>query len=378
MRRFLPLLLAAAAFAALTIVWILTDRRASQRVYDDYSTANTSEKGLSLASGYLAKQRKVAMLTKPLARVDLERNAVVFRVAEELPVFFDPEQLDRDEMGPPKPKQKPLLSEAEEQFLRDGGRMIIAAETGVLEWALVSDATPVKVFPIWRGVEKLAVPESNSAFISLRPRMHAVFMIGPHVLLARERIGNGELFVLSAPEILRNKNLASADHLALLTELAGTKRPVYFDEVLHGIISGDGALALMKEWNLGPFLVLLAIAAVLVFWREGRRIGPAEEDHRETRSDAIDLVRSLGALYREVSDDAETIRLYHDALVRTVAHTSGLRGEALHKRVAELTGGFIPPAGRGKMPAAVFRKQLERINDGFAAHRSLKASRSEA
>jgi len=368
-RRFLPLFLAAAAFAALTIVWIVTDRRAPERVYDDYSSASTSKTGLSLASGYLAKQRKVAMLTKPLSRVQLERNAVVFRITAEMPTFFDPEQLDKKEIGPPKPKQKPLLNEAEETFVRNGGRVIIAAQTGLLEWVIAPEAAPVKVFPIWRNVRTLAMEEGDTSFINLRPRMHPIFSMGSHVILAHERIGDGEIFILSAPHILANEDLATADHLALLSELAGTKRPVYFDEVPHGIMSDDGALAMMKEWNLGPFLVLLGFGAVLVFWREGKRIGPAEDEYRETRSDAIDLVRSLGALYRDVTNDAEAIRLYHDALVRTVAHTSGLRGEALHKRVDQLTGGFVPPLGQGKMPAAVFRKQLERINDAFAMSR---------
>ncbi|MFP5245293.1 MAG: hypothetical protein ACLGH0_01270, partial [Thermoanaerobaculia bacterium] len=100
MRRALPLAIAVAAFVLFGVTWILTDRRASQRVYDDYSSANTSETGLSLAAGYLGKQRKVAMLTRPLGRDPIEKNAVVFRVTEEFPTFFDPEELEEDEVGP--------------------------------------------------------------------------------------------------------------------------------------------------------------------------------------------------------------------------------------------------------------------------------------
>src|SRR5882672_6349138 len=114
MRRALPLLLAALAFLAFGILWIVTDRRASQRVYDEYSSANTSPEGLSLAAGYLGKQRKVGTLTRSLARTPVERNAVVFRMADRLPIFFDPEDLDEKQIGPPKPKERPLLSDAEE------------------------------------------------------------------------------------------------------------------------------------------------------------------------------------------------------------------------------------------------------------------------
>ncbi|HEX2060889.1 MAG TPA: hypothetical protein VHK90_09110 [Thermoanaerobaculia bacterium] len=363
MRRALPLVVALAAFFAFSVLWIVTDRRASQRMFDIDSTSNTSEEGLSLAYGYLGKTRKVAQLTRPIARVDIEPNAVVFRVAEEFQTFFDPEDLEPGQVGPPRPKRRALLSAREDEFVRRGGRFVIAARAGGLESAAAQAQKAEKVFPIWPAVGDLELAPDAQAFTELRPRMLALFASGTRVVIARERIGAGELFVISAPELLRNRNLVK--NLALLTALAGEGRPVYFDEVVHGIVSDDGAVALMKEWNLSAFLLLLGITAALVFWREGRRIGPPEEDYRDTRSDAVDLVRSLGALYHEVTDDGEAIALYHDALMRTVAHQSGLRGEALHKRVAELTGGLVPPRGAGKMPSAVFQKQLETLNDAF-------------
>lgn len=358
MRRALPLVVALVMFATISILWIVTDRRAAQRVYDSYSSANTSPEGLSLAAGYLAKKRKVAMLTRPLGRESIEQNAVVFRIAEEMPRFFDPEQLDDKQIGPPKPKVPPLLNEKEEAFVRNGGRVVIAARVGLLDATPSHAKTARKVLPIWPAVKELKLPDDPRAFVTLRPRMLPVFLGNTQTVLARERIGRGELFVLSTPELLRNDNLVR--NLALLTALAGDNRAVYFDELIHGISRGDGALALMQEWNLGPFLMMLGAAAILVFWRGSRRVGPAEDDAKETRSDAIDLVRSLGALYHEATSDTEALVLYHDALTRAVAHNSGLRGDALRKRVDELTSGFTPASGR-----AAFAQQLALINSGF-------------
>jgi hypothetical protein len=362
MRRALPLLLAIAAFVAIGVLWIVSDRRASERVYDDFSSANTSDSGLSQAYAYLARRGKTAPLTRPLGRDPIEANAVVFRITHDLPLFFDPEDLKGKEFGPPRPKEKPLLNDAEDAFVRRGGRVIVAAHMGALPSASPTEKTAVKVFPIWPGVDKLEVPELTSAFTTLRPRMHAVFVSGNRVIVARERIGDGDLYVVAWPELFQNEQLAKAHHLALLVSLAG-KRPVYFDEVLHGIISGDGALAIMKQWNLGALLVMLCIVALLVFWRAGRRVGPPEEDHRETRSDAIDLVRSLAALYRDVTKKHEALKLYHESLTRTVAHTSGLRGDALRKRVDDLTGG---------------RRTMDAINEGFAKLQSLKVAKSQS
>lgn len=353
MKRAAPLILAILAFATIGILWIITDRRATERVYDDFSSANTSDTGLSQAFAYLGRRGKTAMLTRPLGREPIEANAVVFRVTHDLPLFFDPEDLAEKEVGPPRPKEKALLSDAEDAFVRRGGRMVLAAHLGLLPSGSASDKrggkTAAKVFPIWPGVDNLAVPDITSAFLSLHPRMHAVFVAGDKVIVARERIGDGELYVLAWPEIFQNEQLANAHHLPLLVALSG-KRPAYFDEVLHGIVSGDGALELMKQWNLGAFLVMLCAVAVLVFWRAGRRVGPPEDDHREARSDAVDLVQSLAALYRDVTKKHEALKLYYEALTRTVAHTSGLRGDALRKRVDDLT--------RGK-------RTLDTINEGF-------------
>jgi hypothetical protein len=375
MRRALPLVLALLMFAIGSVLWIVTDRRALQRVYDVYSSANTSKDGLSLAAGYLAKTRKVAMLTRPLGREPIERNAVVFRVAREMPRFFDPEDLDPKEFGPPRPKRLPLLNEKDEAFVRGGGRVVLAAREGTLDATTATATVARKVLPVWPAVGNLELDKEARVFIAPRSRMIPLFVAGTHVVLARERIGNGELIVLSAPELLRNDRLMR--NLALLTALAGDGRPVYFDEVLHGITRGDGALALMKEWNLGPFLLMLAATALLVFWRGGRRVGPAEDDARETRSDAVDLVRSLGALYHEVTSDTEAIALYYDALTRAVAHSSGLRGEALRKRVDELTGSLVPPEGAAKMPRVTFARQLGAINQGFETAQRLKGAEAQ-
>lgn len=349
MRRFAPLVLAIVLFATVGVLWIVTDRRAPERVYDEFSSANTSPAGVSQAAAYLGRRGKSAMLVRPVGRTALEPDAVVFRLTHELPLFFDAAKLDDERIGPPKPKERALVNDAEDAFVRRGGRLIIGAHIGALPAATPATTHAQKVFPIWPGIDKLVVTDPSSAFTALGPRMHALFAAGDRVVLARERIGNGDLYVLSWPEVLQNGNLSKAGHLALLSALAG-KRPVYFDEVPHGILGDDGALALMAEWNLGPFLAMLGVVAALLFWRGARRVGLPEDDHHETRSDAVDLVGSLAALYGDVTTQHESLKLYHDALTRTVAHTSGLRGDALRSRVDELTGG---------------QRTLAAINEGF-------------
>src|SRR5205823_6658484 len=104
-------------------------------------------------------------------------------------------------------------------------------------------------------------------------------------IVVQQTIGSGDVFVVSVPELFENQNIAADHHLALLLALTGDGRAVYFDEAVHGIISDDGALALLTEWRLGPLLVLAGIATLLMFWRRARRIGASDHDDRDTRSE---------------------------------------------------------------------------------------------
>jgi hypothetical protein len=371
-RRVLPVIIAIAVFVAAGIAWIVADRRAARHAFDEFSTANTSDEGLSLAARYLARQnRSVRRLTRPLGSQRIDPNAVLFRVTPVLPFFGLPENfedLGQKKKNDPKKRKlaRPILNDHEAAWVRGGGRMVLAAfaNVGSLETRGFHTPKAKKVFPLWRGVDWFTLPEKRGfAPESLPPRMHAVYTNGQYVIVARERIGAGELFVVAIPELLQNRHLGSGNSLELLLALAPAGRRIYFDEIIHGIVGDDGPLALMKQWRLGPFLMLVLATAALLFWRNGRRVGPPEDDHRETRSEAVDLVQSLGALYKGATTDAEALALYHDALVRAVAMQSGLRGDALHRRVGDLTGGIVPPTGR--IAPADFQQHLTILNDAF-------------
>jgi hypothetical protein len=381
-RRALPLLLAIGAFVLATLLWISGSRTGSH-VFDRDSASNTSPNGLSLAYAYLGRRQgqTVKMLTTPLRSGVVPSNAVVIRVEEH---DLDKKQVverDDDDDEPATKVPQSFLTSAEDEFVRGGGRLVLASNDPRGSLAVRNDAGKVaaKVFPIWPGLDTLALPEPRGlAPRSLPSGMHTLFAANGEAVVARQEIGAGDVIVVSVPEMFENENIASGHHLQLLLAIAAEPaavqpagrqryagRPVYFDEVVHGMAASDGMLAILTDWRLGPLLVLLFIAALLTLWRNSKRVGPAEDEDRDTRSDAIDLVASLGALYGRSMSSAESIALYHAALERSVAAQSGLRGDALHKRVAELTHGFTPSASVTPMPAHAFQQHLTIINDAF-------------
>jgi hypothetical protein len=382
MRRAL-LIAAIVVYFLAALVWLAFDRRVPRQAFDDLSSESTSEKGVSLAYKYLSSGgRSVAQLTRPVDANVIPRDAVVFRLVEQRePLFFRddiPEDEEDDNLTDKSRKKKPhpkkakpvatsLLSDDEEEWVRRGGRFVLGVGSayGPLDVRGLTIHTARKAFPIWSGVDQLALPEPRGLAGDPLRRTHALYVAGNDTVIARQPIGAGDLILIGTPEMFMNEHLATGNHLALLAALAGAKRPVFFDELPHGLAGDTGFVAMLKEWNLGPFLLLLLVISAVVFWRGGRAIGEREDDYRETRSDAVDLVASLGALYDRSITPGEALTLYHHELTRAVAASSGLRGDALHKRVAELTGGIAVPHKHAKVSPENFQRILQTLNDSF-------------
>jgi hypothetical protein len=386
-RRWLLVVSIAVYFVA-ALAWLAFDRRVPRQAFDSFSTENTAPEGTSLAYKYLAgRGRQVAQLTRPIESHAVARDGVVFRLAETHAPLLTADEFPSDDeedenlteksrkkkpAPSAKPKRRkpatPLLSDNEEEWVRGGGRLVlgVAGSYGPLEVRGLTGQQPRKAFPIWPGIDSLTLPEPRAlAGADALRHTHALFIAGNETVMARQAIGAGDVILFAAPEVFTNAHLANATNLELLAALAGAKRPVYFDEYVHGLAGDSGLIAMLKEWNLGPFLLLLLVIAGVVFWRGGRAVGKREDDHRETRSDAVDLVASLGALYDRSMLPGEALALYHHELTRAVAAQTRLRGEPLHKRVAELTGGMAVPQKHSKLSPEQFRRILQVLNDSF-------------
>jgi hypothetical protein len=235
----------------------------------------------------------------------------------------------------------------------------------------------LKVFPIWPSVQSVRNPAARTLeSLSVGPA-YTVFLMGDGPLLACRRIGKGDVWLLSCPEIFQNRTLGEADHLGLLGALAGG-RMVYFDESAHGLRSEAGVTEILRQWGLGPFLVLGTGALLVAFWRLHARVGPEEEDLSEARVEAIDFVDSLAILYHRALPRRQAIGLYRQAFDQLVAVRTGLRGASLETRIRELLGSRAgEPGGRGRdLSGPEFQSQLREINLAFGRLEHAKRPRN--
>lgn len=382
--------LVAVLYMAGVAVWVRYDRRSVREVFEPGSVFNASDDGLSLAFDYLRERSKapVSALRRRVSSNQVPARAVVFRVeAGRGPLLLEEEEKEekekdgkdskdeKDDKKESEEKKKeeearvPLLTSDEEAWVRGGGRLVVAFSRfyGPAATRDLVGRQPVrKVFPIWPGVRNVVPPVIRGLDVPALPAAHAVFLAGDSTLILRQPLGAGELILLACPEVLNNKTLGQAGHLALLETLAGVpeRRPVLFDERAHGLADSGGVVETLSEWGLGPLLLLGLLATGAAFWRASVRLGPADREERDTRSDAVELLDSLADLYDRALHRGDAVRLYYESFLHTLAVETGLRGRALDERASRLLDGFAPPTG-GDLSRERFDQALRTINQAF-------------
>jgi hypothetical protein len=402
--RWLVFWLGVLCWVIVPVAWLAGDRRMAREAFAKFSTYNTSPDGLSLAHGYLREKRGVTKVNRLMRAIDMAHvkpTATVFRVGpyvDSLDAILhqleeeNADQADEEESKEPtdnqgkgnsdqkksesknKPEKEepktrdvfPLLTHEEEHWLRQGGRLVLALD-GPYGTLTTHDAPCNDIHQVFPG---RAIPVVEPATCrglggSSLQHFHSVLLNGIEPVLVRSRVGRGEVLAFSLPEVFSNEQLSKAGHLALLDRLAGTGRPVYFDETIHGAWTESSIMDLLLEWGLGWALILFLATALLAFWRRGPRLGVADRPDRDDRSDAIDLVDALGTLYDRSLDRESTLRLYFQALTRAAHARTGLTGEALERAVRERTSGYDPSPRLNDISRDEFQRNLRILNGAY-------------
>jgi hypothetical protein len=159
-------------------------------------------------------------------------------------------------------------------------------------------------------------------------------------LVTVEQVGRGEIYFVADVSPLSNDLLGRADNAALGLLLAGDEgRPVVFAEGVHGYGATRGIAAIPSHWKVT--LVGLALAAIVLMWARGRRLGPPEDRARDLPPARREYVDALAITLERTRDPAGATAAVRVALRSRIAARAGLgpdAGDADYERVARQLG----------------------------------------
>ncbi|MEO8362306.1 MAG: hypothetical protein ABI672_19930 [Vicinamibacteria bacterium] len=207
---------------------------------------------------------------------------------------------------------RPLLTSAEERFLRRGGRIVLTLDGPIAS----IDARPAPASSSWIRAHPLlpdgALRGTLRTYEIAGPWMndaHALFLSSQKVVAARRVYGEGDLIAIGAPEAFSNERIAAGETLGWLDTLSHD-RDVYFDETVHGLFERKGVLDLLSDWGLLPAVAALLLLAIAWVLRAARPFGPPERLSHVDYADGVNLVEALGLLYSRSVSEEEALARY--------------------------------------------------------------------
>jgi len=184
------------------------------------------------------------------------------------------------------------------------------------------------------------------------------------------RVGAGEVFWITRPEVAANGWIDRADnHRLILTILAQASGggPLYFDEHIHGYQQrGPGATWLLFHTTGGR--LLLGLAAVLVALFLGAAVRPAKflPQPRPPRRQAAEMVLAQADLYRRAGSAGQAAYQLLEGVRRALA-PAGSGGAGLDRQA--LAAALAGMSGR----ADVNRRDVQLVREYLAGRQILSA-----
>jgi hypothetical protein len=225
------------------------------------------------------------------------------------------------------------------QFVVNGGRLVIGGPSPGRYLAALRDDPPTwerERSPSFAGVaapfdelDEVTPHDANpdaGAFTEPGSSTPLVTADG-NALLTSEAVGRGEVLFLADVSPLANSQLARADNAAFGLLLAGAAgRPVVFAEGVHGYGGESGLDAIPGRWQLA--LGGLALAALVLLWARGRRLGPPEAAERELPPARREYVDALAASLQRTGDRSAALAPVRDVVRAGIVARAGLPPDA--------------------------------------------------
>lgn len=213
-------------------------------------------------------------------------------------------------------------------WMRRGGTVLVASDgtTAVplmerlgIHLAPVSSETVQVVQPILLRPPVGELAGKTSAVVASGPPAVVVASSADGPVLLRYRVGRGEMWLLTAPQLIENAYLSQADNIGLVANIVPKGMNVRVEEYSGQSVALGSA---RHDWISGSTWGVAAILAFLIFllYRglTGVRLGPAVSPLPEGRRPASEFVVSMANTLCAARKRADVFALYQDALRRSV------------------------------------------------------------
>ena len=349
------------AFVLVNVVVALVSRYTRNPGGPTSSSYATAPEGLAAYFDLLARAgHPVDRIRDDLTKARLDPAATV--------VVLDPRALD------------PVGIDALRTFVSHGGRLV-AGGAEDRSWLLL-DETPawtaggpkrsgvLAPVPELAGVSSVA-SAGNGSWESAGDAL-PVLGAGGRTLAVVATLGRGRIALLADASPLQNRLLGQADDAAFGLALAGPRsRPVDFVESVHGYGRASGLRAIPTSWRWA--LGGLVLAALVLVWARGRRLGPPERGARDLPPPRRVYVDSVAALLARSKRPQQAVgpvqasvrdRIREAARLPADADDASVRaaGSGLGLGDDELAAVLGTPRGPGEVVAA--GRALARLEGG--------------
>jgi hypothetical protein len=246
-----------------------------------------------------------------------------------------------------------------DSWVRAGGTLIYADDGLDTRLALAFDlhrtnpvpAEGTAATPALPGVSRVTDDSVTEPYRATADQAVLIRYAAGGALALEEKLGQGRVIALAAPELLCNGWLEVADNGRLAADLISmTPGSVAFDEFHHGAAGAGGG-----DWTTQPLGYGLGWAALAIFaglLLRGRAFGPRLLPGRSGGRSAAEYAVAVGHLLRQAGGRALVLRVVTDATRRSLAARLGLGRDLPLARLDEVLARRAPDVAEQYRDAA--------------------------
>jgi Domain of unknown function (DUF4350) len=246
-----------------------------------------------------------------------------------------------------------------DSWVRSGGTLIYADDGLDTRLALAFDlhrtngvpAEGTSATPALPGVNRLTDDSVAEPFRATADQAVLVRYAAGGALAIEEKLGQGRVIALAAPEFICNGWLETADNGRFAADLISmTPGVVAFDEFHHGAAGAGGGDWTTQPLGFGLIWAALAIFAGLLL--RGRAFGPRIHIGRSGGRSAAEYAVAVGHLLRQAGGRALVLKVVTDATRRSLAARLGLGRDLPLNRLDEVLARRAPDVAESYRDAA--------------------------